>query len=72
MGDPDTHYELILLLAGLRLVSFLGGAASRGMGLCSIELPQAVQINDRQVFVDDLLTQVADLEYWQIEEASHG
>lgn len=71
MGDPDAPYELILLLAGLRLVRFLGGATSRGMGLCSIELPPVVQINDHQVFVDDLLAQVADLEYWQIEEASH-
>lgn len=74
MGDPDAPYELILLLAGLRLVRFLGGAASRGMGLCTIDLPQAVQINNRQVFVDDLLAQVEylDPEFWQFEEASHG
>lgn len=73
-GDTDAPYELILLLAGLRLTHFVGGATSRGMGLCEIELPHDVRINGRSVFADDLLAQVDNLEYWQLqaEESDHG
>lgn len=67
-GDPDLPYELILLLAGLRLVRTLGGETSRGMGHCVIELPPNVRVDDRRLPVGDLLTEVEYLALWEEEK----
>lgn len=72
-GDPDLHYELLLLLAGLKLVHSLGGNTSRGMGACAIELPSIVQVNDRSLLIVDLLEQLEFLALWpQPRRSSHG
>lgn len=64
LGDSDLSYELILLLAGLKLVRTLGGEVSRGMGHCEIELPTHVDVDDRPLLVNDLLAQVELLTFW--------
>ncbi len=44
LDEPGRYYELILLLAGLKLVDALGGGTSRGAGQCQIELPPKVTV----------------------------
>ena len=44
LDEPGRYYELILLLAGLRMVESLGGSTSRGVGRCQIELPKEVTV----------------------------
>jgi len=44
LGEPGHYYELILLLAGLKMVDALGGSNSRGGGRCQIRLPEKVTV----------------------------
>jgi len=44
LDEPGRYYELILLLAGLRMVDALGGATSRGAGRCQIEPPPEITV----------------------------
>ncbi len=53
--DSTGGYELLLLLAGLRLVNTVGGGASRGAGWLSLDLPEEVKVNDAQVRWRDIL-----------------
>jgi len=43
-GEPGCYYEIILLLAGLRMVDALGGSTSRGAGRCCITLPDVITV----------------------------
>ena len=55
-GDDSTGgYELLLLLAGLRLVNTLGSGSSRGAGHCLIHLPEKVTAGERSINVVDVL-----------------
>ncbi|WP_347245279.1 RAMP superfamily CRISPR-associated protein [Thermogutta sp.] len=55
-GDDTTGgYELLLLLAGLRLVNTLGSGSSRGAGHCAIHLPEQVTLGERSIKVADVL-----------------
>lgn len=55
-GDDSTGgYELLLLLAGLRLVHTFGGAGSRGAGHCVIHLPEHVTVGQRSIRVKEVL-----------------
>lgn len=55
-GDNTTGgYELLLLLAGLRLVNTLGSGSSRGSGYCVIHLPEQVALGERTVKVADVM-----------------
>jgi CRISPR/Cas system CSM-associated protein Csm3 (group 7 of RAMP superfamily) len=53
--DSAGGYELLLLLAGLRLVNTIGGGASRGTGWLSLDLPEKVTVNDAKVRWQDVL-----------------
>ena len=53
--DSMGGYELLLLLAGLRLVNTLGGQNSRGVGLVTVQLPESVKVNDANVPWKDVL-----------------
>ncbi len=53
--------ELILLCSALRLLTFVGGAKSRGSGLCKIELPAHLEWNDRPTAINDILDEIAQL-----------
>lgn len=48
LDEPGRYYELILLLAGLKMVDSLGGSTTRGAGRCQVKLPEeiAVQTDD--------------------------
>ncbi len=49
-GDESAGgYELLLLLAGLRLVDRLGGGASRGAGWCTVKLPDEVKVDGNPI-----------------------
>ncbi len=37
---PPMHYEVMVLLGGLKLVDTLGGGSSRGLGRCRVDLPE--------------------------------
>lgn len=55
-GDDSTGgYELLLLLAGLRLVNTLGSGSSRGVGHCVIHLPEHVTVGERSIMIRDAL-----------------
>jgi CRISPR/Cas system CSM-associated protein Csm3 (group 7 of RAMP superfamily) len=47
--DSTGGYELLLLLAGLRLVNTLGSGGSRGAGQCVIKLPDQVIVGDNKI-----------------------
>lgn len=53
--DVTGGYELLLLLAGLRLVNTLGSGSSRGAGHCLIHLPEQVTVGERSINVADVL-----------------
>jgi len=53
--DATGGYELLLLLAGLRLVHTLGSGSSRGAGHCAIHLPEQVIVGMKPVQVADIL-----------------
>jgi CRISPR/Cas system CSM-associated protein Csm3 (group 7 of RAMP superfamily) len=55
-GDDTTGgYELLLLLAGLRLVNTLGSGSSRGSGHCVIRLPERITLGERAITVADVM-----------------
>lgn len=65
-GATDVYYELVLLLAGLKLVNALGGGLSRGAGECEIELPPTIRVDGKDLSVKEHLERVGELEYYQI------
>jgi CRISPR/Cas system CSM-associated protein Csm3 (group 7 of RAMP superfamily) len=69
--DSMGGYELLLLLAGLRLVNTIGGGASRGAGWLSLDLPEKVTVNDVKVRWQDVLGNL-DLLCEVSREVSHG
>ncbi len=52
--DRNGGYELLLLLAGLRLVNTLGGGNSRGSGHCVIHLPDQVVVGQHSIRIQDV------------------
>ncbi len=52
--DRNGGYELLLLLAGLRLVNTLGGGNSRGSGHCVIHLPDQVVVGQHSIQIQDV------------------
>jgi CRISPR/Cas system CSM-associated protein Csm3 (group 7 of RAMP superfamily) len=63
--EPDVYYELAFLLAGLKLISALGGERSRGAGQCQITLPETVLVDREEVSVERQLAQAEALGfYW--------
>ena len=73
MEDPDLSYELLLLLAGLKLVQAVGGEVSRGLGQCKIEIPEQILINGETQDVNTLLDNIELLECWNDEKGGcHG
>jgi CRISPR/Cas system CSM-associated protein Csm3 (group 7 of RAMP superfamily) len=54
-GDESSgSYELLLLLAGLRLVNTLGGGNSRGSGHCVIHLPDQVVVGQHSIQIQEV------------------
>jgi len=51
--DSVGGYELLLLLAGLRLVSTVGSGSSRGAGQCVINLPEQVIVGGNAIKATD-------------------
>lgn len=68
MGEPDLAYELLLLLAGLKLVHTIGGEVSRGLGHCDIELPTQIQVDKESRDVAELLASIEYLVFWNDEK----
>ena len=76
LDEPGRYYELILLLAGLKMVDSLGGNTSRGAGRCRIELPEKITVKaddwePGEIEVPWLLDRLELLELYreQVEEA---
>jgi len=56
------YYELVLLLAGVKMVETLGGSASRGAGACRLDLPKTVIVNRQPLEVAQQLEYVEFLD----------
>ena len=54
--------ELILLFIALKLLNFVGGSKSRGMGSCTIKLPENFLLNDEQTATSTVLEETASLQ----------
>jgi CRISPR/Cas system CSM-associated protein Csm3 (group 7 of RAMP superfamily) len=59
-SDPVESYELLLLLAALKMVAHLGGGKSRGSGGCTVELEQ-LKANNAPIEWKGLLKKVDQL-----------
>jgi CRISPR/Cas system CSM-associated protein Csm3 (group 7 of RAMP superfamily) len=71
-GDGSTGgYEMLLLLAGLRLANTIGGGVSRGAGWFVLDLPEDAKIDDTKVPWRDVLDNL-DLLCDFTKEAGHG
>ncbi len=53
-GEPGRYYELILLIAGLKLVNSLGGNTSQGAGRCRLKLPNNIHVRSKEHGAEDL------------------
>ena len=62
-------FEILLLLAGLKLVNTVGGSASRGAGWMSCHLPDQIEIGTTKVSWKDVLKNLEWLEYFDMEAA---
>ena len=60
-GEP-VYYELVLLLAGLKMVGALGGGTSRGAGACVLVLPDTVTVIRQPLKVAHQLEHIEYLE----------
>jgi hypothetical protein len=60
-NEPDIYHELILLLAGLKLINAFGGNTTRGAGECTMELPEKIRVDGREVSVSNQLANVEAL-----------
>lgn len=60
-GAQGIYHELVLLLAGLRLIDAIGGARSRGAGQCEIILPQTISVDGQPIAVDTQLAHIEEL-----------
>jgi CRISPR/Cas system CSM-associated protein Csm3 (group 7 of RAMP superfamily) len=69
--DATGGYELLLLLAGLRLVNTLGSGGSRGSGHCVIHLPEQVTVGQRSIAVAEIFAFVSLLNEFD-REAQNG
>ena len=54
--------ELILLCASLKLLNFVGGSRSRGVGQCVVKLDTNIFIDDKSVPVTDVLQEIERLD----------
>lgn len=59
--EPDVYHELILLLAGIRMVDVLGGGVSRGAGQCSLDLPPVIQVDRKEIPIERQLSHIEAL-----------
>jgi len=63
----DLYYELILLLASLKMIGTLGGDASRGAGDCELGLPPEVVVDGKRIPVAHLLAYADYLGFYKDE-----
>lgn len=59
-GEEHLYHELILLVAGLKMVSHLGGARSRGYGACTIK-PLAITVDGQACDLNELIEHTENL-----------
>ena len=56
LADKDAvYYELIVLFAGLRMLTTLGGNVSRGAGIIDLELPETVKAGGKEISIQSQL-----------------
>ncbi len=55
---PDT---LVFLCAALKLLNFIGGSKSRGLGRCTVEIEGKIEIGDRKLEPKEVLKHVDSL-----------
>jgi len=65
--ESDVYYELVLLLAGLKMVTTLGSGVSRGAGECEITLPEHIHVDGKPVPVKRYLKYAEGLEFYRTE-----
>lgn len=51
--------ELVLLCSALKLLRFVGGGKSRGLGACEVDFPEPLLLDDQPVRVEEVLQEVA-------------
>jgi CRISPR/Cas system CSM-associated protein Csm3 (group 7 of RAMP superfamily) len=54
--------ELVLLLSGLKLLNFVGGGKSRGLGFCAVELPDHFELDNRNVQTAAVISEIIHLD----------
>lgn len=65
-GDSSIGgYELLLLLAGLRLVNAIGGSASRGAARCNISLPNKIIVGEKSICWKDIIKNIDNLNKYE-------
>ena len=65
-------FEMLLLLAGLRMINTVGGGASRGAGWMSCHLPEQIEIGTTKVSWKDVLKNFEWLEVFDEEVADEN
>jgi CRISPR/Cas system CSM-associated protein Csm3 (group 7 of RAMP superfamily) len=63
----DVYYELILFLAGLKMIVGFGGGVSRGAGECELTLPENIKVNGQIIPVARQLMYAYLLEFYKDE-----
>jgi CRISPR/Cas system CSM-associated protein Csm3 (group 7 of RAMP superfamily) len=71
VDDEDVYYELVFLLAGIRLVHALGGGNTRGAGRCHLDLTEAIlRVDGRKVPIEPQLANVEGLMFYPDESGA--
>lgn len=65
--EPDVYYELVLLLAGMKMIGALGGGVSRGAGQCTLDLPLAIQVDGNDIPIQRQLNYIEALRLYRDE-----
>lgn len=69
-GDEVLSYELMLLVAALKMVPSLGGGRSRGNGRCTINV-DAILVNQHSVTFEEVIENL-ELLHDYVQEENHG
>lgn len=69
-GDEVLSYELMLLVAALKMVPSLGGGRSRGYGRCAINV-DVIQVNQQSVTLEEVIENLELLRDY-VQEENHG
>lgn len=65
--EPDVYHELVLMLAGMKMIGALGSGVSRGAGQCSLDLPPAIRVDGNDIPIRRQLAYIEELRLYHDE-----